>query len=303
MTCSTTEVNGGAALRLASRDLELVVTTSFGPRISSLRGGRGKGENLLLEILAKDESLGEFILRGGHRLWHSPEDRRRTYQPDNDPLKVKKIPRGVELTQPVEPKTGLQKAIKIELLGHATVRLTHTLTNRGLWSVTCAPWALTMLRPGGYGVVPLPVRGNHASSLLPTYAMVPWSYTDFSLPVWDFHSEFIGIEVNLAKSAQKLGLAGHPGWSAYWSDGSVFVKHAQRKSGADYPDFGCDFETFTNGKMIELETLGVLAPIAPGKRARHVEHWTVLAGMAKPNTPAAFRQLQAKVQRWLKILC
>ena len=32
------------------------------------------------------------------------------------------------------------------------MKVTHTLTNRGLWPVEVAPWALTMFRKGGYGV-------------------------------------------------------------------------------------------------------------------------------------------------------
>lgn len=302
MKPSKTEHRGLAALRLQSAQLELVVTTGVGPRVASLRHRRGGVDNLFLEIAPEEEKLGDFILRGGHRLWHSPEDRVRTYQPDNDPLTVKVLAQGVSLTAPVEPKTGLQKTIKVELTGAATVRVTHSLANHNLWAVGCAPWALTMLRAGGFGVLPLPARGTHAGNLLPTYALVPWTYTDLSLPVWRLHRDFVGIDVAEGRSAQKLGITDYPGWSAYWYDGSVFVKHARRVAGAVYPDFGSCFETFTNGRMIELETLGPLAPIAPGGRVTHVEHWTVLADQPRPDTAETFAKLAVRVQAWLKSL-
>jgi len=77
------------------------------------------------------------------------------------------------------------------------------------------------------------------------------------------------------------------------------VKHAAIVAGARYPDFGSAFEVFTNGNVIELETLGVLGPIPPGRSTTHVEHWTIIDGLAKPNTDAAFAKLTAAVKAWL----
>jgi hypothetical protein len=297
-----TEYRGLAATILGTPGLEIIVATGVGPRVLSLRSWRGPAGNLLLEIPAAKETHGAFKLRGGHRLWHSPEDPVRTYQPDNAPLVVRELPQGLALTQPVEECTGIQKGMKIEFRDTRTVRVTHTLTNRGLWAVKCAPWALTMLRGGGYGVLPLPPKGSHAGNLLPGYALVPWSYTDLSLAVWNLQRDFIGINVAKAKGAQKLGITRYPGWSAYWLDGTVFVKHAPLIAGAIYPDFGCAFETFTNGTMIELETLGPLTDLAPDRSVAHTEYWTLLDGCPMPSTPAAFAKLAARVQPWLKTL-
>ncbi len=302
MKRSKIDWKGEAAALLRTTALELVVTTGAGPRVASLRSRRGTAGNLFLEIAPGDETLGDFLLRGGHRLWHAPEHAVRTYQPDNDPLGVRELPTGLALTQPVENKTGLQKEMKIELHGPRTVKVTHALTNRGLWPVRCAPWALTMLRAGGYGVLPLPPKGAHPEDLLPTYSLVPWSYTDLSQPVWDWQRDFIGIDVTKATSPHKLGITFYPGWSAYWVEGTTFVKQARPVPGASYPDFGCCFETFTNGAMIELETLGLLAELAPGASATHVEHWTVLDGLPRPSDQAAFAKLAAAVQAWLKTL-
>ncbi len=303
MKLSKTDYRGGEALVLASKSLELEVTTAVGPRVVSLRSlASPKVGNIFLQFPPDEHRANGFYFRGGHRLWHSPEDIVRTYQPDDEPLAVKSLPKGVALAQPTEPKTGIQKAIKIELLGEHTVKLSHALTNHGLWAVECAAWALTMFRPGGYGVLPLLPKGSHErGDLLPTYTIVPWSYTDLALPVWDLHRDYLGIDVTKAKEAQKLGISNYPGWSAYWLNGVTFVKHAPVVKGAMYSDLGCAFETFTNGKMIELETLGPSVKLQPGESTTHVEHWTIFDGLDKPSSDAVFNgQLLPKVRAWLK---
>jgi hypothetical protein len=161
-----------------------------------------------------------------------------------------------------------------------------------------------MLRGGGYGVLPLLARRDQSGgNLVPTYSIVPWVYTDLSLPVWDLHSGFMGVDVGRAKSAQKLGLTDYPGWSAYWNDGSAFVKFSPAAPGASHPDRGCRIETYTNGKMIELETLGALVRLPTGGTVEHTEYWTIFDGMQKPCTDKAFAgSLEPSVRAWLKKL-
>lgn len=305
MKPSKIEYQGAEAVRLATRKLELIAPVTFGPRVMSLRSLTAGG-NLMFEF-PRDEggsAGGEGLkLRGGHRLWHSPEHIVRTYQPDNAALEVRETSDGVSLISPVETKTGMQKTMKFGVVNDRTVRVTHTLANRGLWAVETAPWALTMMRRGGYGVIPLMPKGSHAAGdLLPTYSLVPWSYTDLSLPCWDLHTDYIGIDTRKAKAAQKLGLTNYPGWSAYWLDGVTFVKFAQVVPGVVYPDFGCAFETFCNDTMIEFETLGPLVQAGPGQTLTHVEHWGILDGLEKPSTDQAFAQLAKAVKAWLSKL-
>jgi hypothetical protein len=302
MKLSKTDYRGADALQFATKAIEFIVTTGIGPRVISLRSLQGKAGNLFLQFPPDEQRYHGYYLRGGHRLWHSPEHIVRTYQPDDDPLQVKMLPKGVALTQPVEARTGLEKALKIEVLGERTLRVTHTLTNRGLWAVEASAWAMSMFRGDGYGVLPLLPKGSHAGGdLLPTYSLVPWSYTDLSLPVWDLHRNFIGIDVAKAKEAHKLGITNYPGWSAYWLQGTTFVKHVPVIAGATYPDFGCAFEAFTNGQMIEIETLSPLVKLAPGKSVTHVETCGLLDGLPRPNTDKAFATaLAPAVKAWLK---
>ena len=48
-------------------------------------------------------------------------------------------------------------------------------------------------------------------------------------------------------------------------------------SGAQYPDFGCNFEVFTNPEFIELETLGPLVELHPRETVEHREEWWLFA--------------------------
>jgi hypothetical protein len=300
MKHSKTDYHGGEALTFSTANLALTVTTSVGPRVLSLASKQGRAGNLFIEFPSDAPRAHGYNVRGGHRLWQSPEHIVRTYQPDDEPLAVKPLKNGVALAQPTEPKTGMQKAMKLEFVGPRTVKVTHALTNHGLWPVETAAWALTMFRAGGYGVLPLMPKGSHASGdLLPTYSLVPWSYTDLSMPVWDLHREFVGIDVGQAKTAQKLGITNYPGWSAYWLEGTTFVKYAAIIAGATYPDFGCAFETFTDGTMVEFETLSPVVKLAPGASVLHTEFWGVLDGLPKPDTDAVFaKALLPAVAAW-----
>lgn len=301
MKHSKIEIGGAEGVRLETGALALEVTIGVGPRITSFASKKGKAGNLFWETDGRADN--GYIFRGGHRLWHAPEHGERTYQFDNDPVAVKPLKNGLALAQPTEAATGIQKAIKIEFIGERTVRVTHALTNHGLWTIETAPWALTMLRPGGYGVLPLLPKGNHAKGdFLPTYTLVPWSYTDLSEEVWDLHRDYIGIDVPAATQAHKLGISNYPEWSAYYNEGATFVKHAKVIAGATYPDKGCAFETFTNGKMCELETLAPLVKLATGESVQHVEHWTIFDGLKEPATDGAFAKLKAEVEKWIKTL-
>ena len=67
----------------------------------------------------------------------------------------------------------------------------------------------------------------------------------------------------------------------------------------DFPDLGCRFETFTNGAMIELETLGPPASRAPGQSATHVEFWTVRDGRPESDTDGTCaNSLAPAVKAW-----
>lgn len=298
---SRTDYRGDRALVFASRHLEFVVPTGIGPRVTALRSRRGAGRNVFFEMPEPEARFHGYLIRGGHRLWHAPEDIVRSYQPDDEPPTAEKLANGIALLQATEVLTGLRKGMRIEFANARTVRVTHTLTNCGAWPIACAPWPVTMLRGGGFGVLPLLPKGNHAAGdLLPAWSLVPWTFTDLSQPIWRFHRDFIGIDVAGTRTSQKLGITDYPGWTACWLDGTTFVKYAPAVPGADYPDRGSCLEVFSNGRIIEIEALGPLAQLAPAATTTHIEHWTLLEGLPRPDTDAAFADtLAPAVQEWI----
>jgi len=297
------EFRGGAGLAVDSGDLRLIAPLDFGPRILFL--GKPDGENLL-EVFEEEKGAGpdgDYYFRGGHRLWHAPEDPVRTYQPDNYALEGEEISENAFLLRaPVEARTGIRKEVEIRGCGNGTFRIGHRLRNEGLWPVRLAPWALTVFRPGGIVVAPFPAKGEHPRDLLPSFGLVPWDYTDFGLSGWDFGSGFVGLDTRRIDCPQKLGIsAGYPGWLGYWREGTFFVKSAERFLDATYPDRGCAAEFFSDGKMAELETLGPLKELAPGEIAEHVEEWTVLENVSEPADDAVWeKEVLPAVRGWLE---
>ncbi|MFQ5795611.1 MAG: hypothetical protein ACE5JP_11250 [Candidatus Bipolaricaulia bacterium] len=276
--------------RLFNDLVDLIVTTDVGPRI--IRFGFVNGEN---EFKEYEEMIGvtggdEWRIYGGHRLWHAPEAKPRTYFPDNSPVQLEQHPDSgfVRLIQPTEPTTGIQKEIDIRLdPNQAHVELTHRLHNANLWAVEFAPWGLSVMAQGGKSIIPLPPRGSHEEHLLPTTTVALWAYTDMTDPRWTWGSKYVMLHQDpKIETPQKVGVMVTDGWVACARNGHLFVKKLDYINGAHYPDFGCSVETFTNADMLEVETLGPLVHLQPGAAVEHVEHWFLFDDVPVPENDA-----------------
>jgi len=265
--------------------VDLVLTTDVGPRI--IRFGFVGQAN---EFKEYPEMLGqvggdEWRIYGGHRLWHAPEAMPRTYCPDNGPVDIQVHPTFVRLVQPVEAATGIQKEMDILLTADRPhVRVVHRLRNTLLWPVELAPWALSVMAPGGVAILPLPPRGRHEEHLLPTGALVLWAYTDLSDPRWAWSHRYLWLRQDPTRpTPQKIGvMAPAENWLAYWRDGHLFVKTFSPVSGGRYPDLGACAEVFSNAEMLELETLGPLTVLPPGATVEHIEDWWLFQDVPFP---------------------
>lgn len=275
------EFNGwDNCLRLANREVELIVTTDVGPRI--VRFGFIGKRNVFAEIEGQQGGRGEkeWMIRGGHRLWVAPEEKPKTYEVDNGPVAYEKIPRGVRLLQKRGPLSGVVKTMDITLSPRSNrVKIVHTLANRGRKAVTLAPWALTVMAPGGTAVIPLPAKIPHTDRLTHNQEWSLWGYTDFTDPRWKLGSRYIFFRQDTRRGPNKLGMAHREGWVAYQLRGFLFVKRFERIEGAEYPDGGMNFETFSNEEMLEIESLGPLVTLKPGKSVTHEERWALHAGV------------------------
>lgn len=264
--------------KLTNGEVEVVVSTEFGPRVLELRRvGRENVFGDLSDAPPKPTPFGDaWRIRGGHRLWLAPEDPVTTYFPDNAPLRVEGDARVVTVTQPVEPHTHVEKEITLELLGGTRVRVTHRMRNRGALPIDVTLWALSVLRTGGVALLPQPPYAPFPDALLPARPIVTWQYVKMSDPRFEWGDRFVRVEQDPSlKTPQKIGAFDVVGTVGYASRGELFVKRHAPMRGA-HVDFGCNVEIFVNGDFLELETLSPTRRIGPNETAEHVEEWTIL---------------------------
>jgi hypothetical protein len=261
--------------RVSNGEIELIVTGDVGPRV--IRFGFVGGQNFFKEFPEQLGRIGEekFQLRGGDRVWKSPEDPVATWAPDNVPVTIEVTSAGLIARAPIEPLTKLQKEIEIRMgPSGTTVTVLHRITNHSLFALEFAPWVLTMMAQGGTAVTGFPPRGKHPAQLAATNPLVMWAYTDLADPRWKFTKKYLMLRQDPKNSeAQKLGTFNPETWAAYILNDGAFVKTASADPAKTYPDFGCSFEAFTNHEFLEMETLGPLTKVAPGQTVEQVEHW------------------------------
>jgi hypothetical protein len=110
----------------------------------------------------------------------------------------------------------------------------------------------------------------------PTNPLVMWAYTDFSDPRWKFTKKYLMLRQDPKNAVpQKTGSYNQNTFGAYLLGSDLFIKQYTPEAGKSYPDFGCSFETFTNGDFLELETVGPIRTVKQGETAEHTERWTL----------------------------
>ena len=303
-------------IRMSNGTVELIATTDVGPRI--IRYGFVGKENFFYEDpkqLGKTNS-DEWMAFGGHRLWLSPEGKPRSYHPDSKKVEAYEKDGGVLLIQPVETDNGVQKQMLIKMAPTGShVTLDHKLTNKNLWDIDVAPWTLTLMAPGGKAIFPqepyfphpdipdFPGQKIDKKYYLSVRTLVLWSYTNMADPRWTFLNKYIVLQQDTkATKPQKIGMSNKQNWGAYLNHGQMFVKKNVYKEGAEYPDHGCSFETFTNPVLLELEGLGPMAKLAPnGGSTDYREDWYLFDGVKADSTDESIdKNVLPKVESIMK---
>ncbi|MBN9118678.1 MAG: hypothetical protein J0I06_05900 [Planctomycetes bacterium] len=284
-------------LRLANADAELIVTLDVGPRVISYRLSSGVNVMKNYDAMMGGTGEAEWQIRGGHRFWLAPEDLTRTYFADNRPVKWEAIgDRAVRFTPPPETEYGVQKVMELRLGERGTrVEVTLRVTNVGSAPTELAPWGPTVMAPGGVEIIPLPPKKNHPGHVSnakspadygPNQELVLWPYFDFADTRWTFGKRYLFLRQDVNKGPTKIGLAHREGWVAYLNSGVLFVKRFDYREGAVYPDRGTRYQTFSNEDMLEMETVGELVTLPPGKSAELVESWELHGGVPPVATEA-----------------
>lgn len=262
--------------------VDIIATTDVGPRI--IRFGFVGDVN---EFCEKADQVGktggdEWYIYGGHRLWHSPEAKPRSYMPDNNPVAWSLIDDGIKLSQDTEPETHIKKEMEVMLCpDKACVKVVHRLINKGLWPVKLAPWALTVVATGGKEIVPQPQKDT---GLLANRVLALWPYSKMNDHRVYWGDKYITLlQDPNCEPPFKFGIPNEDGWAAYVNHNHMFVKRYQHKADAVYPDFGVSFETYTTDFMTEIESLGPLVELQPEASVEHVEEWMLFDNISMPS--------------------
>ncbi|MCD6352084.1 MAG: DUF4380 domain-containing protein [Armatimonadetes bacterium] len=228
---------------------------------------------------------------GGYKVWPAPQSRwHGPPDPSGSQLDgghwVGRIvkPRGdvgeIELVSPADKTvTGLQITRRVTLrVGSTELTVTETFKNVGARPVEWSIWDVTQV-PGelspGEGptedarvYIPLNPSSSFDGGFKELLAggSGQWRRLDDGL-----------LQVSYAGKLGKIGADSTAGWIAYSDarDDWAFVKRFDVTPGATYPDGGCTVEVFTSGELhyLEVEVLGPLTRLAPGKQTSFTEHW------------------------------
>lgn len=288
-------------LKLSNGETELIVTLDVGPRVISYRLLDGKNVFKNYEEMIGKSGESVWMIRGGHRLWTSPEDPARTYAPDNGPVAFTELgPGQARCTPRPESAFGIQKEIDVRLdpTGSKTT-LVHRVTNVGKGPTVLAVWSLSVMAPGGTEIIPLPPKRPHPGSaqnakspadFAPNLTVSVWPFLDFQDPRWRFGSKFITLTQDSHRGATKIGLSHRSGGVGYLNGGTLFVKRFEYREGQTYPDGGVNYETYTDQNMLEMESLGPLVKLAPGQSVEHLETWELFRGVGEAKEEAKIEE-------------
>lgn len=283
--------NFGKCIKMDNGTASIIVTVDVGPRIISycLNGK----ENMLFEDVNRDflddsDELREYFgsdktwyIYGGHRLWSSPESYPHSYVPDNQPVTYEPTGEldgfyGVALYSPAT-RTGQQHATFVWLdgaSGSSRVKISHNITNVSGAIVTLAPWAMTVCAAGSVEIFPQSQKDN---GLLSNRRNVFWSYSDINDDRFFLGNKYGTLQqVSGTDKKFKIGINNEDGWAAVVNHGQIFLKNFDMNIEGNYPDYGCNFETFTNGLFLECESLGELETLKNYQQVSLSEEWELM---------------------------
>lgn len=277
--------NFGRCLVIENEVCTLKVTVDVGPRI--IYYALKDMENTLREDINRDtyrdsDDIHKFFdteenwyIYGGHRLWTSPESWPESYTPDNSPVKYEIKGNSVVFTPEPRTKVGEQHVMTVTLdEASSKVTVGHSVENISDRELKLSPWCMTVGDKGGIEIIP---QSKEKTGLLSNRRLVIWEYTDVKDERFYMSNSYITLRQTDKPQSFKIGMNNRDGWCAYVNKGQIFKKTFDFNENAEYPDFGCNFETFTDGFIVEIETLGELRTMKPGDKNEFEERWELIA--------------------------
>lgn len=279
----TTYQNFGRCMLLDNGVIRLMATLDVGPRIIYF-GTRGN-RNILFEDVRRDfceltKGYGTWYAYGGHRLWTAPEVMPETYFPDNSRVTCD-FTDGVLTLTPKATPFGKQFSLTIKMGEGYAVQIRNEIRNVSDAEAVFAPWSVTGLASGGTEFIPL---SRAQTGFLPNRTMALWSYSDIRDPRFTLTDTYATLfHDEQAAKPFKAGFNVTDGSIVYCAGNQIFRQSfGGYDEGVQYPDFGCNFETYTNKHFLECEILGALRAYQPGESAIIDETWEIRETAMKP---------------------
>lgn len=268
--------NFGKCICLENGIVKLIATLDVGPRIIYF-ATRGN-ENILFEDVRRDfceltKGYGTWYAYGGHRLWSAPEVMPETYFPDNSRVNWD-FTDGVLTLTPKPTAFGKQFSLMITMSEGHSVRIRNEIRNISEEPAMFAPWSVTGLASGGTEFIPL---SREQKGFLPNRTMALWSYSDVQDKRFKLTNSYATLLHDpQAETAFKAGFNVTDGYIVYCAGNQMFRQSFDAYDEAvQYPDFACNFETYTNKHFLECEILGALREYQPGESAVIEETWEI----------------------------
>jgi hypothetical protein len=275
-----------AAVEIKTARARMMIVTDVGPRIAHLSafvGGKKKREtrNLLFWDSPKKYKRGEWLLRGGHRVWGTrplADESEECYAADNTPCKVRVTSKGITVTAGKMDAYGVHKSISVRVLDDATLAVESAVTNATdmLWSG--GAWALTATLPKKGCTYGVPLGDGSDWDLFAI--VIPKAWGGHGAPVNDPAVTFTEHNMIFTPGGRETKRMIQAPQGIMGMTDAVekvsFLKHSPYDRDGRYP-MNCNL-AFYNGPgnfMTEMESMGAERTVKPGEVARNTETWAL----------------------------
>lgn len=264
---------------------ELIISSSFGPRVLSLCVDGSV--NIFFLDHKKELGFMDFKLYGGHRLWTSPESLD-TYEGDNGECSVE-VSAGEIKVSSFNESTGLLKSMKI-CDNNKQFCITHSIENKSDMLYSASLWGLSCVRPDAKLFMPWTTSGEWKMSKIVYWQKWGGSHSsDVNSMAFKKGARLFSITPDGREF--KVGAAAHEGFVGASGEGYTLIKKFDRCDNAIYPDDNCAAECYGCADFSEIETLSPIYTMNPGKRYEHKETWILKSKYTDPGSEEGEAQI------------